>query len=436
MIPPPNPAREAIVRGQLDGLRALIAELRKGNRFYLQKLNKVDLDLPIGSIGDFQARFPFTSKVELVADQQREPPYGSNLTYPRPCYSRYSQTSATTGNPLRWLDTRDSWQRMVDSWKTVFRAADVSYSDTILFAFSFGPFIGFWLAFEAGSQLGALCLPGGALSSVGRLRMMLDNEATVVCCTPTYAMRLAEVAAEEGIELSAGKVRRLIVAGEPGGSIPAVRRRLEQAWPGALVFDHHGMTEVGPVTFQCPEAPGDLRVIESAYVAEVIDPDSGAPLSPGTRGELVLTTLGRHGSPLIRYRTGDLVEAWFPDSKTAPGVPPEMILRGGILGRIDDMLTVRGVNIYPSAIEAIVRELPEIAEYQAEVGECGALEELSLLIEPAPEVADVEALIERLSRRLHEAFPLRIQIRPVAPGELPRYELKARRWKRIGAVQS
>jgi phenylacetate-CoA ligase len=146
----------------------------------------------------------------------------------------------------------------------------------------------------------------------------------------------------------------------------------------------------------------------------------------------VLTTLGRFGSPVIRYRTGDLVEACLPDPATEPGVPPEMILRGGILGRIDDMVTIRGVNVYPSAIEAIVRDLPEIAEYQAEIGDHGALEEFSLVIEPAPHVADVGDLVERLSRRLHEAFPLRIQIRPVAPGELPRYELKARRWKRIG----
>jgi phenylacetate-CoA ligase len=426
-----HPDREKIVRAQIERLRALLNELRAGNRFYRDKLNAAEPDRPIESIADFCARIPFTTKAELVADQARNPPHGSNLSYPRERYSRYSQTSATTGEPLRWLDTEDGWQWMIDNWKVVFGAADVTAADTILFAFSFGPFIGFWLAFEAAARIGAMCLPGGALSSAGRLRMMLDNRATVVCCTPTYAMRLAEVAREEGIDLARSGVRRLIVAGEPGGSIPAVRRRLEEAWPQALVFDHHGMTEVGPVTHQCPESPGDLRVIESSYLAEVIDPESGRPAESGVRGELVLTTLGRFGSPVLRYRTGDLVRAELP----APPAPAEMVLRGGILGRIDDMLTIRGVNVYPSAIEAIVREMPEIVEYQVEIDATGSLEELGVTIEPAPGSGDVAELVERLSGRLRAAFPLRIPVRTAAAGTLPRFELKAKRWRRIEAAQ-
>src|SRR5262249_52426555 len=137
-----------------------------------------------------------------------------------------------------------------------------------------------------------LCVPGGGLSSTARLRAILDNGITVLCCTPTYAIRLAEVAREEKIDLRAARVRTIIVAGEPGGSIPAVRARLTELWPGARIFDHHGMTEVGPVTYECPARAGVLHVIGSAYFAEVIKPASGQPAAKGEAGELVLTTLG------------------------------------------------------------------------------------------------------------------------------------------------
>src|SRR5262249_37611068 len=163
----------------------------------------------------------------------------------------------------RWLDTPESWDWMVENWCEVFRAAGVGKNDRIYFAFSFGPFIGFWMAFEAGARLGALCIPGGGMSSAARLRAILDNGAKGRCCTPTYALRLAEVAAQEKIDLRQSRIKTIIVAGEPGGSIPAIREQLTQLWHGAKIFDHHGMTETGPVTYECPARPGVLHVMES-----------------------------------------------------------------------------------------------------------------------------------------------------------------------------
>src|SRR5207249_104948 len=150
-------------------------------------------------------------------------------------------------------------------------------------------------------------IAGGGMRSAGRLKTIIDNEVTVLCATPSYALRLAEVAAEEGMDLSAAKVRRIIVAGEPGGSIPATRALIESLWPGARVLDHHGMTEIGPVSYECPERKGVLHIMEQAYFPEVIDPNSLETVGPGGTGELVLTNLGRLGSPLLRYRTGDIV---------------------------------------------------------------------------------------------------------------------------------
>ena len=423
----PHPSRAAINASQLEQLRSLVAELFPGNRFYSQKLNAVGITFDVASLEDFSRRFPFTLKSELVADQRAYPPYGTNLTYPLDRYTRFHQTSGTMGTPLRWLDTPESWEWMLESWGEVYRAAGVDHSDHIYFAFTFGPFIGFWMAFEAGARLGALCIPGGGMSSAARVRAILDNSATVLCCTPTYAIRLAEVAAEEKIDLRGSRVKKIIVAGEPGGSVPSVRARLEELWPGARVFDHHGMTETGPVTHECPARPGVLHVIESAYYAEVIDPATGKPVPAGETGELVLTNLGRTGSPLLRYRTGDLVKA---DTQPCACGRHDMALLGGILGRTDDMIVVRGVNIYPSAVEEIIRAAEGVLEYQVRVNTAQALTELSVGIETKPDCADAAAVIERLEKNFQAQFALRVPVKHMPPNSLPRFEMKAKRWVR------
>lgn len=421
-----HPDRAAIESAQLEQLRSLVAELIPANKFYTQKLQAVGVGFDVASRADFSARFPFTTKAELVADQQAHLPYGTNLTYPLNRYTRFHQTSGTSGAPMRWLDTPESWDAMIESWSEVFQAAGIQAGDRVMFAFSFGPFLGFWLAFESAERLGCLCLPGGGLSSAARLRLMRDNKANVLCCTPTYAMRLAEVAATERLDVASLGVKTLVVAGEPGGSIPATRAKLESLWPGARIFDHHGMTEVGPVTHECPAQPGVLHVIESAYLAEVIDPATG---KPAASGELILTTLTRAGSPLLRYRTGDLVRREGGSAKCECG-RSSLRLVGGILGRGDDMVIVRGVNVYPSAVEGILRRFADVAEYQVHVSKTAALCELRLELEPADRCADVASLKHNVRQALETAFNLRIPVETVAPGSLPRFEMKAKRWLR------
>ena len=280
----PSTDHKSIAAKQLEHLRFLLSALRPANSFYEKKLGAADINVGIATLEDFSLRCPFTTKKELVADHQANPPYGTNLTFPVEHYTRIHQTSGTTGKPLRWLDTPDDWQWMVDSWKEIFRAASVGKKDRVLFAFSFGPFIGFWLAFDAATQMGCLCFPGGGLTTVTRLRILMENEATVLCCTPTYALRLAEVAGKEDIDLKENKLRKIIVAGEPGGSIESTRQRLEEAWD-AQVFDHHGMTEVGPVTYQWAGKANYLKVMEEAYYAEVSKPGTNDPVTEGEEGE-------------------------------------------------------------------------------------------------------------------------------------------------------
>lgn len=406
--------REAIATHQREALDRLLAEVLPRHRFYAAKFGSPAAGIDL-------TRLPFTTKAELLEDQKRSPPYGTLLTYPPEQYTRFDQTSGTHGVPLRWLDTPASWQWMLDCWTQIFAVAGVAAGDRLFFAFSFGPFLGFWTAFEAGARLGCLCLPAGGLSSAARLRMLLDNQATVVLCTPTYALHLAQVAQEQGIDLRHAAVRKIIVAGEPGGSIPATRKRIEDSW-GARVFDHHGMTEVGPMTIECPEAPGGLHVLEGDYIVEVIDPATAQPTPVGQVGELVVTNLGRPGSPLIRYRTGDLVRI---DPKPCPCGRSFVRLDGGILGRTDDMISIRGNNFYPSALENVLRRFAEVVEYRVTVDATSALAELRIEVEPAEPAAC--GLAEKIAVAIRDELLFRAEVILAAPGSLPRFEMKAQR---------
>lgn len=427
--------RSEIEAHQLTQLNELLSALIPENPFQSSRLNAAGIQGPVASLAEYFEKAPFTVKADLQQDRFDSPPFGANLTFPIERYVRYHQTSGTSnGRPMPWLDSSDSWQWMVHGWMEVFKAAGVTEKDRIFFAFSFGPFIGFWLAFEAGAQMGCMTLPGGGLSSEARLKSILANDATVLCCTPTYAIRLAEVAAKEGIDLSKSKVRTLVLAGEPGASIPATRARLEELWPGARPFDHHGMTEVGAVTYESPDRPGNLQIIETSYIAEVIDPETGQHVEAGETGELVLTTLGRIGSPVLRYKSGDLVKASYrPASECAYSSSlnsDQMILEGGILGRADDMVIVRGVNVYPSAIEQIVRESGGVAEYRVDIQTVDSMSEIQLAIELEDKETNPSPLIARLTKSFQNQLSLRVPIKVEA--ELPRFELKAKRWNKEG----
>ena len=413
----------------MNALHSMIGEMLPANCFYARKFSDIKLECVV-SLDDFFACVPFTIKQELVDGQHVQPPYGINLTYPLDHYTRLSQTSGTTGAPLRWLDTPESWSWMVDNWVEVLHISGVTPEDRALFAFSFGPFLGFWTAYEAGLRFGCQCIPGGGMSSVARLRAILDNRVTVLFCTPTYAMRLGEVAHGENIDLARACVKHIITAGEPGACIPATRARLESVWHGARVSDQHGMTEVGPVTFECPEQPGTLHVIEHGFIPEVIDPKTGRHVGVGEQGELVLTNLGRVGSPLIRYRTGDLVERAATELCVCGRC--DIALVGGILGRTDDMVIVRGVNVYPAAVEDIVRQFNDVVEYRVEVIDNSTMSELNIFIEPTAQCADTAGLAQSIELAFRTALSLRVPITIVEPGGLPRFELKAKRWVRVG----
>lgn len=340
------------------------------------------------------------------------------------------QTSGTTGLPLRWLDNTASWNGFLDSWAQIYRMIGLTSDDRICFPFSFGPFLGFWAAFDGAARLGNLCLAAGGLSSPARLQMILDHQANIVCCTPTYAMRLADAAAELNIDLARSSVRALVVAGEPGGCMPTTRSRLETAW-GARVFDHWGMTELGPLATESVGYSGGLYVLETECIAEIIDSQSLQPVAAGEQGELVITNLGRWGSPLLRYRTGDIVRA---DTTPSPDGYALLRLAGGILGRSDDMLTIRGNNFYPSAIEEWLRQVPRIAEYRITVRDHKSMQQVDVEIEPEAALQGtdrVAALIEQVVQMFKTRLNFQVRVTAVGFGALPRFEMKGKRFHRL-----
>ena len=403
--------------GQLARLNELFTEILPANPFQRARLGARLGDERVCETPADYRNLPLLTKDELVADSAARPPFGTNLTYPLEDYTRYHQTSGTTGPPLRVLDTAETWDWWGRCWIEVLQAAGVTSADRVFFAFSFAPFIGYWSAYKGVSMLGAMTIPGGGSDSIRRLKLIFDTGATVLLCTPTYALHLAEVAEREGIPLADSPISVTIHAGEPGGSIAGTRARIAKAW-GAQVFDHAGASEIGAYGIGDSEGKG-LYMNEAEFIAEVVDPDSLEPVPEGAVGELIITNLGRGAWPVIRYRTGDLVR---PRRVRVGDGPAKLLLEGGVLGRLDDMITVRGVNIYPSALENIIRSAAGSAEFRITATKFEEMDQVAIEIEGS------SAAAARVKREIADHIGIRIEVEAVEENSLPRWEAKAKRF--------
>jgi phenylacetate-CoA ligase len=401
---------DATTRVPEERVSELLALVRERNPFQGRRLEALG---PEPRLADL----PPLTKRELVEDQERHPPFGTNLTYPLERYTQLHQTSGTTGPPLRVLDTAEDWAWWRGRFAHMLTAAGVGPSDRVGLAYSFGPHVHFWAAMEGLREVGAMAVPLGGMTSVQRLGTLAEVGATAVWCTPTYALRLAEVAVEQRLDTTLQSVQRVICTGEPGASLPAVRSRIEEGF-GASCIDHAGLTEAGPFGYPCLEG-GGLHVDESEFVCEILDADL-QPAAAGQRGELVLTPLGRTGFPVLRYRTGDVV---VNTDEPCPAGHEDRWLPGGIVGRTDDMVVIRGMNVYPSAIEEAVRRVSGSGEFRITFySEPSGLDEIKLEVE-LPEGAGAR----RLQEVMRQQLGLRVRIVPVTPGVLPRSDGKSRR---------
>lgn len=397
----------------LQRLNDLLALVSRQNSFQRERLGDVSR---MRSIDDI-AGLPLTCKQDLLEDQRENPPFGSNLTFPPELYTHLNHTSGTTGDTLRILDTDDDWRWWASCFARVLHATGIGPGDRVALAYSFGPYVQFWASYAGVLEAGATAVPLGGMESLQRVQTIGDYRATALMATPTYAARLAKVAAAEGLHDALAGIERVVCTGEPGASLPAMRDHIEGAF-GARCFDHAGASEAGPFAHPCDA--GGMHLDEEEFVHELLDPHSEEPAASDELAELIVTPLGRAGFPVIRYRTGDVVEV---SPEPCPAGHPGRWLPNGILGRADDMLVVRGMNVFPSAIEQILREGGGVGEFRITVyTDSYAMDEVKVeaeLVEPR-EARDIQA-------RLRQRLGLRVRIVPVRPGVLPTHDHKSHR---------
>ncbi|MBI4320285.1 MAG: phenylacetate--CoA ligase family protein [Chloroflexi bacterium] len=431
-----NPHTELMPREKLEDLqvrrlRVMVAWALERSPFWQRKLGAAGVKAEdIRTLEDIQI-IPFVTKNEILDSQEEHPLYGDIFT--GPCSElgiAFHQTSGTSGRtPLRVFETARGWNWGADTWANGLYAFGVRRQDNVYFAFGYGPFQGFWGTHYGIQKIGAMTIPGGAQTSESRVRQIVELGATVVVATPSYAIRLSQIAAEMGINLATdSKVEILVMAGEPGANVPATKAMIEKAW-GAHAGDFAGMTESsGLTTFECSEKPGGMHINDANFIEEVVDPVTGKWVEYGQRGERISTSFGKGVIPLLRYRSGDLVEK-IPGSCCTCGRTWD-IYNGGIIGRVDDMKLIRGTNVFPSAIEGVVRKHDEIREFQIVLHKVNFIDEVTVRLEAKPKVATGEwpALGQVIGKELAEAHEgLRFNIEMVTPGELPTFELKSKR---------
>ncbi len=420
-------SKEDLRRLQLTKLKRHVAWAMEKSPFHRRLYEGAGVSADDIKTLDDIGKLPFMDRAAWMKVQAEEPPFGDLLTAPREQAIRYHLTSGTSGRqPLRVLDSPKDWQWISECWAYGFWGFGVRPNDTVFFAFSYGSFIGFWGAHYCCEKIGALVIPSGNMTTENRVRQIVEMEVTTVCATPTYAIRMAIEAEKQGLDLVGSAVNKLIVSGEP--VVGATKKLLEEKW-GAKCADTAGMTEIGTIMmFECSHQPGGAHLIEDHFIEEVLDPETGEPVGYGEIGERVVTSFGRSFIPLIRYRTSDLVKK-VPHDTCGCGRNGD-IYEGGILGRVDNMLLIRGTNVYPRAIEEIVREYAAIEEFQIHVWNTENLvDEITVRLEFNPSKKDgrseLMTTIAADLKRNHEG--LRINVEEAPEGALPRFELKAKR---------
>ena len=418
-------SRADMTRRQLRCLREQVAHAARHSPFYRRKLRGLRPDpAKLRTLDDLR-RLPVTTKDELKDNQAAHPPWGDVLAVPFAEVLRVHLTSATTGRPLAFLDTAADWYGFYHSYARSLHAFGVRKADMVMAAFSYGPWIGYWSGFHAAQDLGCLVYPVGGLSTEQRLDALLTYPITVLGCTPSYALFLAEAAARKGVDLAKDtKLRITWHTGEPGASIPATKTKIETAF-GARAYDLPGLTEIAAWGFECDARAGLTHVHEDYVYPEVLD-EQDRPVKPGERGELVFTSLYRKAMPLLRYRTRDVVQL---ADRRCPCGRTLVAFEGGVLARLDDMKKVRGIIVYPRRIEELVRPHRDVDEFQIVFRRRDGLDDILVRLDPSPALAlDERARLgEALAKDLQLGLGIRVSVEVGDPGSLPRWDHKARR---------
>jgi phenylacetate-CoA ligase len=359
----------------------------------------------------------------------KEPfPYGDILCVPIEEVTAYRQTSGTTGQPVYQADTWQDWEGSTEAYAYALWAQGYRATDRIFLPFGYNIFIAFWAYHYAGEKLGCEVIPGGVLNTEARILKMQELRATAMGATPTYVLGMAESARKMGINPPTDLcIRKITVAGEPGGSVPATRKRMEDAW-GAKVYDQVGSTEIGHWGWECRHQSG-LHVNEAFYLVEIEDVNTGEAITgPGRTGKMVVTTLNRMAQPCIRFDVKDLIQ-W--NTRSCDCGRSFRLLEGGIRGRADDITKVKGVLLSPLAIEEVVRDMPQLSqEYLVVVTKKGDIDDITLKVEVLNEYKDqTDAIKSRLTDQLRLKTNLGYNIEFHPYESLPRSQSKSRRFQ-------
>ncbi|HXG52767.1 MAG TPA: AMP-binding protein [candidate division Zixibacteria bacterium] len=384
----------------------------------------------ISTLEDFFERFPVTRREDLDRDLLEHPPYGTRLAVPLDGVLRYHTTSGTTGKPpVRALDTDRDWVWGAGCWASSLYNFGVRPDDNVMIAFGYGSFVGFWGAHYGFEKIGCRVHPTGGMDTRSRIRMILDLQITTLCCTPSYALRILHVARDENVDLGRqSRLDKVVVAGEPGAFIPSTRAAIEDGF-NAHLADFMGTTETaGMLAFTCAKLPDGAHINEDKFLTEVVDPHTLRPLKYGEKGMMVITPLVKQAMPLFRYATNDIVV--LQENAACPCRRVFDLLKGGILGRYDDLVKVRGIQLTPRMVEEIVREFPDVEEFFTTIKEIDGLDSLVIQFELRGDAGAQRA--SEVTAGIRRQFKTRIGLTPVVEAvpanSLPRFELKARRF--------
>ena len=427
-----NRRTETLPRADLDWLhlrrlQQLVAYAYENTAFYRRKFDAAGVRPgDIKSLTDYKRLIPTTDKSEFIQLQQERPPYGDTLALPEALVSHHCETSGTTGIPLAIPYSMTDTVRYGESWVYGFWALGIRPSDTFYFAFSWGNFAGFWSAYWGARRLGCRIISGGGLDTKGHIQAIQRMKPTVLISTPTFALRMAQVAKDMGVDLAKSSIKFTYHAGEPGPTaLPGMREQIESAW-GAKAGELLGIAEVDAMAPGCPMGNG-VHVNEMNCFTWSMHPDSGAEVEDGEIGENVVTSFANTAQPLLNYRTHDLVRR-----RTSPcGCGRTWVkFDGAVLGRTDFMVTVRGTNVYQTAVENILNQVRGISmHYELVLTHEDGNDAMTVRFEPTADMSrgEWDVIAVQASDRIHEALHVRLRCTAIDSGTLPRFELKTKR---------
>jgi len=422
--------REKLMELQLKKFKNIVRWAYDHSKFHRRLYQDAGLEPGDIKTWDDIRKVPKVEKAMMREIQRKDPfPYGDMLCVPLERVTEYHQTSGTTGQPVYQPDTWQDWEWWAEAWSYIMYAMGFRDTDRIFIPFGYNIFVAYWAGHYAGEKMGCEVVPGGVLDTESRILKMQELQATALMATPTYVLGMADKARSMGIDPATDlSISKILCAGEPGASIPATKKRMEEAW-GAKVYDHVGATEIGAWAYECTAQPGGIHINEALFLAELEDTETGEPITePGKRGKLIITALDREAQPCIRFDSKDVTQ-WAQEP--CPCGRTFRLMKGGVVGRADDIAKVKGVLLAPSAIEEVVRSFPELSdEFEVEVTKKGDLDDITLRVEMIPEEAGNRESVEaKLVDQLRLKTNLRYNIEFHDYGTLPRYTLKAKRFK-------